>query len=54
MYTAHWLWGIAQALPLHNWLAGPAFLATFWPLYRYLVHGCRVQDFIHCCSSLPS
>jgi protein-S-isoprenylcysteine O-methyltransferase Ste14 len=37
MYAAHWLWSLAQALLLHNWLAGPAFLATFWPLYRYRV-----------------
>ncbi|MCG8353500.1 MAG: isoprenylcysteine carboxylmethyltransferase family protein [Chloroflexales bacterium] len=37
MYAAHWLWGIAQALLLHNWIAGPALLATFWPLYRYRV-----------------
>lgn len=37
MYAAHWLWGLAQALLLHNWLAGPALLATFWPLYRHRV-----------------
>ncbi len=33
MYAAHWLWAIAQALLLHNWIAGPALLATFLPLY---------------------
>lgn len=33
MYAAHWLWGIAQALLLHNWLAGPSLLACFLPLY---------------------
>jgi len=33
MYAAHWLWGIAQALLLWNWLAGPAMLVTFLPLY---------------------
>ncbi len=33
MYAAHWLWAIAQALLLHNWIAGPAFLVTFLPLY---------------------
>jgi len=35
MYAAHLLWGIAQALLIHNWLAGPAFLAGFVPLYLY-------------------
>ncbi|HRV92999.1 MAG TPA: isoprenylcysteine carboxylmethyltransferase family protein, partial [Anaerolineae bacterium] len=25
MYAAHWLWGIAQALLLPNWIAGPSF-----------------------------
>ena len=33
MYAAHWLWGIAQVLLLHNWIAGPAMLATLLPLY---------------------
>jgi len=33
MYAAHLLWAIAQALLLHNWIAGPAFLATSLPLY---------------------
>jgi len=33
MYAAHWLWGIAQALLLQNWLAGPALLVTFAGLY---------------------
>lgn len=33
MYAAHWLWGVAQALLLHNWLVGPALLVTFAPLY---------------------
>lgn len=33
MYAAHWLWAMAQALLLHNWIAGPALLATFLPLY---------------------
>lgn len=37
MYASHWLWGIAQVVLLHNWLAGPAFLVTFLPLYRYRV-----------------
>lgn len=35
MYAAHLLWGIAQALLVHNWIAGPAFLAGFVPLYLY-------------------
>ncbi len=33
MYSAHWLWGIAQALLIHNWIAGLASLAIFLPLY---------------------
>jgi len=33
MYTAHWLWAIAQALLLQNWIAGLAMLASFLPLY---------------------
>jgi protein-S-isoprenylcysteine O-methyltransferase Ste14 len=33
MYAAHWLWAIAQMLLLHNWIAGPAFLVTFLPVY---------------------
>ena len=33
MYAAHWLWGIAQALLLQNWVAGPALLVTLLPLY---------------------
>ena len=33
MYAAHFLWAIAQLLLLHNWIAGPAFLATFALLY---------------------
>ena len=33
MYAAHALWGIAQALLLQNWIAGPSLLAFFAPLY---------------------
>jgi len=33
MYAAHWLWAIAQALLLQNWIAGLSFLATSLPLY---------------------
>ena len=33
MYAAHWLWGVAQALMLANWIAGPALLVCFIPLY---------------------
>jgi protein-S-isoprenylcysteine O-methyltransferase Ste14 len=33
MYAAHWLWGIAQALLLQNWIAGFAMLASFIPIY---------------------
>ena len=35
MYAAHWLWGIAQALLLQNWMAGPALLVTLLPLYLF-------------------
>jgi len=37
MYTAHLLWAIAQLLLLENWIAGPAFLATFVLLCVYRV-----------------
>lgn len=33
MYTSFWLWGIAQALLLPNWLAGLAGVATVSALY---------------------
>jgi len=33
MYAAHWLWALAQLLLLENWVAGPAFLVSFLPLY---------------------
>ena len=33
MYAFVWLWGIAQALLLQNWIAGPATLVCFLPLY---------------------
>ncbi|MCL6613199.1 MAG: hypothetical protein K6U03_01040 [Firmicutes bacterium] len=33
MYASQLLWGIAQALLLQNWIAGPAGLAAFLPLY---------------------
>lgn len=37
MYAAHLLWAVAQVLMLHNWIAGPALLATFLPQYLYRV-----------------
>lgn len=37
MYSAHFLWAIAQILLLHNWIAGPAFLVTSVPLYLFRV-----------------
>ena len=33
MYASQWVWGAAQALLLHNWIAGWASLALFAPLY---------------------
>lgn len=37
MYAAHWLWALAQALLLQNWIAGLSVLVAFWPLYSYRV-----------------
>jgi len=37
MYAAHFLWAIAQVLLLQNWIAGPAFMVTFVPLYLFRV-----------------
>ena len=33
MYASMWLWGVAQALLLQNWIAGWAGLVLFLPLY---------------------
>jgi protein-S-isoprenylcysteine O-methyltransferase Ste14 len=33
MYSAFWLWAVAQALLLPNWIAGPAGLVGFGILY---------------------
>ena len=33
MYSAHWLWGIAQALLIHNWISGLASLVILFPMY---------------------
>jgi protein-S-isoprenylcysteine O-methyltransferase Ste14 len=33
MYSAFWLWAIAQALLLPNWIAGPAGLVGFGTLF---------------------
>ncbi len=33
MYAAHWLWGVAQALLLHNWIAGLSGLVFFAAFY---------------------
>lgn len=38
MYAAHLLWGIAQALLLHNWIVGYSMLFFFLPLYWQRVH----------------
>jgi len=37
MYTAFWLWALAQALLLPNWIAGPAGLLGFGTLYFFRV-----------------
>jgi protein-S-isoprenylcysteine O-methyltransferase Ste14 len=33
MYASEWLWGVAQALLLQNWVAGWAGMVLFTPLY---------------------
>jgi protein-S-isoprenylcysteine O-methyltransferase Ste14 len=35
MYASIWLFGVAQALLLHNWIAGFSALVTFAPLYFF-------------------
>jgi protein-S-isoprenylcysteine O-methyltransferase Ste14 len=35
IYAAQWLWVIAQFLLLHNWIAGPAALVGFAPIFFY-------------------
>jgi protein-S-isoprenylcysteine O-methyltransferase Ste14 len=37
MYLAFWLWAIAQALLLHNWIAGFAGLAGFGILFVFRI-----------------
>ena len=39
MYASEWLWGVAQALLLQNWVAGWAGLSLFTPLYVLRVPG---------------
>ncbi len=33
IYTGMWLWGLAQPLLIHNWVAGFGLLVAFLPLY---------------------
>jgi len=42
MYAAHWLWAVAQAMLLQNWIAGPAMLVLFAP--GYLVRVRREEE----------
>lgn len=37
MYTAFWLWALAQAILLPNWIAGPAGIVGFGTLYFFRV-----------------
>ena len=37
MYTAFWMWAIAQALTLQNWVAGFAGIIGFGTLYFFRV-----------------
>src|SRR5262245_62215969 len=38
MYSAFWLWALAQALLLPNWIAGPSGLVGFGVLFFLRVH----------------
>jgi protein-S-isoprenylcysteine O-methyltransferase Ste14 len=38
MYSAFWLWALAQALLLPNWIAGPAGIVGFGMLFVLRVH----------------
>jgi len=37
MYSAFWLWALAQALLLPNWIAGPAGLVGFGTLFLFRI-----------------
>ena len=37
IYAALWLWGVAQALLVQNWIGGLSHLVFFLPLYLYRV-----------------
>jgi protein-S-isoprenylcysteine O-methyltransferase Ste14 len=37
MYASQWLWGLAQALLLQNWIAGLSGLAGLLPMYLFRV-----------------
>ena len=37
MYSAFWLWAVAQALLLPNWIAGPAGLVGFGTLFFFRI-----------------
>src|SRR4029078_5531407 len=37
MYTAFWLWALAQAFLLPNWIAGPAGLVGFGTLFFFRI-----------------
>jgi protein-S-isoprenylcysteine O-methyltransferase Ste14 len=37
MYTAFWMWALAQALTLQNWAVGPAGIIGFGTLYAFRV-----------------
>jgi protein-S-isoprenylcysteine O-methyltransferase Ste14 len=50
MYSAHLLWALAQALMLHNWIAGFSFLVTIIPHYLVRVPNeekMMIQQFGH-------
>jgi len=45
IYAGMWLWGLAQPLLIHNWIAGFALLVTFTPLY--LLRACQICGASH-------
>jgi len=45
MYGSHWLWALAQAMLLQNWIAGLSMLVAIWPFYSNRV---TREEFMMC------
>jgi protein-S-isoprenylcysteine O-methyltransferase Ste14 len=45
MYGSHWLWALAQAMLLQNWIAGLSMLVAIWSLYSNRV---TREEFMMC------